>query len=227
VATGQFPSEGKKLMRLLENSRVADVGEILGQVIAIVNLIDGDKLDRFLKTLSDEMACGNGEIWCVNASALVQFGTRNGKIAASFVEKLSELFTSHFFGPQNLALAFQSLSILIDQITDQLQPLFLFRPALLSAGHPNAILRRASLALLGVILELGLAAGAPPEVTVFQTSRYVSTALDDAVNLFEGGIVIQITGNFCHAVSVALTQGLQETETRREALNFCRNHESG
>jgi hypothetical protein len=71
-------------------------------------------------------------------------------------------------------------------------------------------------------MEWALANDAIFNLAGFQTTRYISTALDTAVDFFETGIGVSFGSHFCHAFVVALTRALQEADTRQQALDLLR-----
>jgi hypothetical protein len=133
-------------------------------------------------------------MWCVNAVAVCHFTT------GSFV-------------PQKLALAFHSLRTLTDSFpTDSVIRLIFVWPALLSAGHRNQGLRDAGIRFLGCVILRVVRSAHLDALAATRTSSEI------AVNRYEQSLRVSFVTNYPYALSLALTRGFEDAETRNSAL---------
>jgi hypothetical protein len=203
---------------VMKNPKITDAIRVLDLGARLAEAIDEATHAEFVTLLTVTEVGDNPAIWCLKAAAAVHFNCGDSSIALQFIQSVPQIWLSDF-GPQKLALVFQSLAILIGQFPgDSLLPVYFLWSCILCLSHSNSMLRAAALDLLLEVIPFAAARGV--SLAEIRDTINVSTLIAQGVAFFEEGIGVSFTESFCHALAVAVTRVVQELDTRQRALKL-------
>jgi hypothetical protein len=203
---------------VLKNPKVTDAIRALDLAARLAEAIDEATHAEFLTLLTVTEVGDNPAIWCLKAAAAVHFDCGDSSIALQFIHSAPQIWLSDF-GPQKLALVFQSFATLITQFPDDsLFPIYFLWSCILCLSHSNAMLRAAALDLLMQVIPFATNRGL--SFSQLRDTREMSPLIAQGVAFFEESLGVKFTECFCHAFALAVTRVVQELDTRQRALKL-------
>jgi hypothetical protein len=196
-----------KISSLMENPKLLDPIAVLSAGALLAHAIDESVYTEFQRLMTELTPGDAHSLWCIKAAVVLSSQGGGYDMVIQFIEKLPGLCAGDVMA-QRLALAFTALAGLIHTCPSGSSLVSLLVWAgILSASHSSQVLRQAGLLLL--------------LRSIPQTSDNAVIAVKASVPSlaeFEGDLGIDFTANFAYAFAISLTRSLEETQTRKMAV---------